>query len=144
MRRKRVRWERESATVFVRGNRNRLLVILGLLLSGSYIGMTQTGFLPLLLVLALTNGTAWGFWPTLAIVPFHLPGIRLRETAVAYTLMFTMGSIGLVLGPLIAGVLEDGLGDLRLTLTIASLSALLVTVAGLLLRTPPTEVTLSE
>ena len=125
--------------VFVTGKRNSLLVVLGLLMAGTYMGMTQTGFLPLLLVLAATNGMAWGYWPALATVPFQLPGIRPREVAVANTFMLTMSSAGFVLGPLIAGFLQDALGDLRLTLTIVSFAALFLTASGVLLKPPPTE-----
>ena len=121
--------------VFVTGKRNSLLVVLGLLLAGTYIGMALTGSLPLLLVLALFSGMARGFWPLLATVPFQLPNIRPREVAVANTFMTTMSSAGLVLGPLIAGFLQDALGDLKLALTILSFSALFLTAAGLLLRT---------
>ena len=39
--------------------------------------------IPLLLVLSFINGIAWGFWPILFTVPFHLPGIRPRELSVA-------------------------------------------------------------
>ena len=123
--------------VFVTGKRNSLLGGIGLLMAGTYIGMTLTGSLPLLLVLASINGMAWGYWPALATVPFQLPGIRPREVAVANTFMFTMSSAGFVLGPLTAGFLQDALGDLRLTLTILSFTALFLTVAGLLLRAPP-------
>ena len=126
--------------VFVTGKRNSLLVVLGLLLAGTFIGMTLTGSLPLLLVLALISGMARGFWPVLATVPFQLPDIRPREVAVANTMTSTMTSAGFVLGPLIAGILQDALGDLRLTLTILSFTALFLTVAGLLLRAPPSAV----
>ena len=122
--------------VFVTGKRNSLLVVLGLLMAGTNIGMTLSGSLPLLLVLAATNGMAWGYWPALATVPYQLPGIRPREVAVANTFMLTMSSVGFVLGPLIAGFLQDALGDLRLSLIIVSFAALLLTAAGLLLRSP--------
>ena len=126
-----------SYVVFVTGKRNSLLAVLGVVITGSYVGLTLTGSLPLLLALALINGIADGFWPVLATVPFLLPGIRPREVAVAITLTLTMGSIGMILGPLIAGFLQGALGDLRLTLTILSFSALSLTAAALLLRPSP-------
>ena len=126
-----------SYIVFVTGKRNSLLAVLGLLMTGSYAGMTLTGSLPLLLALALINGIAEGFYPVMATVPFQLPGIRPREVAVAITLALTMASTGLILGPLLAGFLQDSLGDLRLTLTILSFSSLSLTAAALLLRPSP-------
>ena len=123
--------------VFITGNRNALLGLVGLLMAGSYVGMTLTGWLPLLLVLALINGITWGFWPILATVPFLLPGIRPREVAVAATFTMTMTATGMVLGPLIAGFLQDALGDLQLTLIIISMAPLFLTAVGLLLRSQP-------
>ena len=126
--------------VFVTGKRNHLLAALGLVMAGTYIGMTWTGSLPLVLILAFINGISWGHWPALAAVVFQLPDIRPREVAVASTFTLTCGSAGLALGPLIAGFLQEALGDFRLTLSIVSLPALLLTAAGLLLTPPPTEV----
>ena len=113
-------------------------MVLGLLLPGTLIGMTLTGSLPLLLVLALISGMARGFWPVLATVPFQLPDIRPREVAVANTMTSTMTSAGFVLGPLIAGFLQDALGDLKLALIILSFTPLSLTVSALFLRRPPT------
>ena len=120
--------------VFVTGKRNSFLGVLGLALACSYVGMTLTGSLSLLLGLVVLNGIAQGFWPLLATVAFQLQGIRPREVAVAITLNMTMSATGMTLGPLISGFLQDALGDLRLTLIIVSFAPLSVTAAGLLLR----------
>ena len=123
-----------SYLVFVTGKRNGLLVLLGVLIASSYVAMTLTGSLSLLLVFALINGMAQGFWPVLITVPFQLQGIRPREVAVAITFIMTMVATGMTLGPLIAGFLQDALGDLKLTLTILSFAVLSLSAAGLLLR----------
>ena len=115
------------------GKRNALLGALGVLMAGSYVGMTLTGSLPLLVILLLINGTAWGFWPILSTVPFQLRGIRPREVAVAVAFTMTMTSAGTAFGPLITGFLQEALGDLRVTLTIVGCLALSLCVAGLLL-----------
>ena len=122
-----------SYVVVVLDKRNTLLVVLGIFMAGSYVGMTLAGSLPLLMVLALFNGMAWGFWPVLSSVPFQLPGIRPREVAVAISITVTATAAGASLGPLLAGFLQDALGDLRLTLVIVSFAALSLSVAGLLL-----------
>ena len=59
-----------SYLVFVTSKRNSLLGLLGVLLAASYVAMTLTGSLPLLLAFALINGMAQGFWPILMTVPF--------------------------------------------------------------------------
>ena len=123
-----------SYVAMVMGKRNSLLVVLGFVMAGSYFVMTLTGSLPLLLVLALINGMAFGFWPVLSTVPFQLPGISPREAAVAVAFTMTMTATGATLGPLVAGFLQDALGNLRLTLAIISFAALSLSVAGLLLK----------
>ena len=122
-----------SYIVFITGKRKTVLGVMGGLMAGSYIAMTLTGSLPLLLVLALVNGVAWGFWPILSTVPYQLRGIRPREVALALTMVMTLNATGMTLGPLIAGFLQDELGDLRLTLTIVSFAAFSLTVASLFL-----------
>ncbi len=120
--------------VFIAGNRNALLGLVGILMAGSYMGMTLTGSLPLLLVLALVNGITWGFWPVLSTVPYLLPGIRAREAAVATTVTMTATSGGMVLGPLIAGFIDEAVGDLQATLMAMSMAPLVLSAVGLLLR----------
>ncbi len=116
------------------GNGNRILLTSGILMMATYVSMTQVGSLPVLVLLALFNGIAWGFWPILMTVPFHLPGIRPREVAVAIGFIMTMVSAGQALGPLVTGVIQEALGDLRLALLIVSFSALFLSVAGVLIR----------
>ena len=123
-----------SYIVFVTGKRNIVLGAMGTLMAGSYIAMTLTSSLPLLLAFALANGIAWGFWPILSTVPYQLRGIRPRQVALALTMVMTMNATGMTLGPLIAGFLQDVLGNLRLTLTIVSFAAFSLTAASLLLR----------
>ena len=65
------------------GNTNALLKILGVLMAATYAAMTLVGNVPVLMALTILNGIAWGFWPLLFTVPFHLPNIRPREVAVA-------------------------------------------------------------
>ena len=67
-------------------------------------------------------------------VPFQLPGISARETAVAIAFIMTMVSAGTVTGPLIAGFVEEAMGDLEMGLLIASFPALLLAGAGVFLR----------
>jgi MFS family permease len=111
-----------------------ILQTLGLLMAGTYVGMTLTSSIPLLFVLSFLNGIAWGFWPILFTVPFHLPGIRPREVAVAVSFTMMMSSGGTALGPLVTGSLQEALGDLRMSLMMVSFAVLSVTTAGTLLR----------
>ena len=111
-----------------------VLQVLGLLMAGTFFGMTLTGNIPLLLVLSLLNGLTWGFWPILFTVPFQLPGIRNREVAVAFAFVMMSTASGTALGPLAAGFLEEEIRDLRLTLWIITFGCLSLTISGALMR----------
>ena len=130
-----------AVTVTNRGN--AILLVMGAMMAASFAGMTLTGSIPMLLVLTFINGIAWGFWPILYSVPFHLPGIRPRELAMGIAFIMMMSSIGTTLGPLVTGLLQEATADLRLALFIVSFGALSVSIAGMFLKTssPPRQET---
>lgn len=113
--------------------RKGLLQAFGVLMALTYIGMTTTGSMPLLMASSFGNGIAWGFFPILYSVPFLLRGIRPREIAVAVAFLTVMTSLGFLLGPLATGFLQE-VADLRTALQIVSLSAISLTVTGIVLR----------
>ena len=120
--------------VMKKGYGNLILQVLGVLMPVTYLGMILTGSIPILIGLSILNGVAWGFWPILFTVPFHLPGIRPRQVAVAVAFTMMMSSIGTALGPLVAGFLQQALGDLQQTLFVISFTGLSLTVTGVFLR----------
>ena len=111
-----------------------LLGMLGALMAYTFAAMPLTGSVPLLLLFNFLNGVAWGFWPILYTVPFHLQGIRPREVAVAVGFIAMMVSLGSTLGPLITGLLQEHFGDLRLALLCVSVAPMTLTTAGILLK----------
>ena len=121
--------------VMNKGHGKFILQVLGILMPVTYLGMIITGSIPILIGLTLLNGVAWGFWPILFTVPFHLPGIRPRQLAVAVAFTMMMSSVGTALGPLTAGLLQQALGDLKLTLFIISFTGFSLTAAGIFLHT---------
>ena len=118
----------------ITGKEKLILQSLGLLMVGTYVGMVYTGSIPALMLLSLLNGVAWAFFPILITVPFHLPGIRPREIAVAISFTIMTLSLGNALGPLATGFLQEALGDLRPALLIISFTPLSLCLAGLTLR----------
>ena len=115
------------------GKEKLILQALGLLMVGTYAGMVYTGSLPALMLLSIMNGVAWGFFPILITIPFHLPGIRPRETAVAMSFTMMNLSLGTAVGPLATGFLQEALGDLKPALLILSFAPLSLYLAGLIL-----------
>ena len=121
--------------VMNKGHGKLILQVMGILMPVTYLGMIMTGSIPILIGLTLLNGVAWGFWPILFTVPFHLPGIRPRQVAVAVAFTTMMSSVGIALGPLTAGLLQEAMGNLQQALSIISLTGLSLTAAGMFLRT---------
>jgi len=101
---------------------------------GTNVGMVLTGSVPALFILSFFNGVAWAFFPILITVPFHLPGIRPRELAVAFTFTMMMTSVGTSMGPLITGFLQEALDDLKMALLLISFASITLVIAGGTLR----------
>lgn len=116
------------------GQEKNFLQVLGLLMIGTNLGMVLTGSVPALFVLSFFNGVAWAFFPILVTVPFHLPGIRPRELAVAFAFTMMMTSVGTSLGPLITGFLQETLNDLKMALFLVSFTSVSLILAGSMLR----------
>ena len=116
------------------GREGLYLQILGTLMIGTNVGMVLTGSVPALFILSFFNGVAWAFFPILITVPFHLPGIRPRELAVAFTFTMMMTSVGTSMGPLITGFLQEALDDLKMALLLISFASITLVIAGGTLR----------
>jgi fucose permease len=52
-------------------------------------------------------------YPTILTLPYELPGIKPREIAVVSSFLFTVFTLGLVIGPLLTGALQQATGSLR-------------------------------
>ena len=118
----------------ISGREKNFLQVLGVLMIGSNLGMVLTGSVPALFVLSFLNGVAWAFFPILVTVPFHLPRIRPRELAVAFTFTMMMTSVGTSLGPLFTGFMQEAFDDLKLALFVISFTSVSLVLAGSTLR----------
>ncbi len=118
----------------IKSKENPFLVGLGLMMAATYAGMLLSGSIPVLIALNFLNGIAWGFFPILITVPFHLPGIRPREVAIALAFTMMSTSVGSALGPLITGYLQEPLGGLKFSLLLVSFASLSLCIAGFTLR----------
>ncbi len=119
----------------VSGNRRRnILQAIGVTMVVTYLAMTLTDSIPLLIVITLVSGVAQGYWPVLNSIPFYLPGIRPRESAVALSFMMTLGTFGVATGPALVGALQDRLGDLRLAMMIISFAPAMLVICSSLVN----------
>ncbi len=113
--------------------RKLLVVAIGAAMAATYLAMLFAQSTPLLMLASAANGATWGYYPLLSSVPFYLPGIRPREVAIAVSLLMTAATAGTFVGPVVAGVLQDRTGDLRLALAAFSFTPLLLSACGMLL-----------
>ena len=111
--------------------RRPLLVLCGIILPTTSVGMMLTGSVPVLAVLWILHGVGWAFIPIVFTIPFELPGIKPREIAVAMGFIQSTMWIGGAIGPILAGILQDVTGDLRLALVVASLCSFSLVIPGL-------------
>lgn len=129
------------------GKRRFILQAFGVLMVLSYIGMTSTSSLPLLFLFNFLNGISWGFFPILFSVPFVLKNIRTREVAIGISFLTFALSGGSILGSVLAGLLQESLGNLQMALFVLSFTGISLSIAGTLLgmmRSPVVEASESE
>ena len=115
------------------GKKKLLLIIGGIMMSFSNVGMLYTGSFFYLSLISITNGLSITVFPIFQTIPFELPGIRPREIVVATAFIRTTLMAGAIAGPVLAGALHQATGDLRLALTVTSSMALTISVCGILL-----------
>ncbi len=117
------------------GKKRQILVLSGLILTGTTMSLLWISNYPLLMVLFLVQSVGFSFFPIAMTIPYELPGIRPREVAVASSILYTMLWIGTFIGPVLAGALtvEESPEALRFALLVTSCGAFLMTVSGFLL-----------
>lgn len=115
-------------------SRGPILIVAGVVIAASFYGMTLTDSYRSLLCLATVNGLAWGFFPILYMVPFHLREVGSREIAIAVAVVMSMASLGASVGPTLTGYLQETVGSLPAALRLVSLSPLTIVVSGFLLH----------
>ena len=118
-------------------SRSLILILSGIVITLTYGAMTLVDSYNWLILLALANGLAWGFFPLLYMVPFHISGIKPREIAVSVATVMTMASIGSAIGPTLTGYLQESLGSLETSLRYISIAPMTLLIAGILLRKAP-------
>ncbi|MEE9199240.1 MAG: MFS transporter [Dehalococcoidia bacterium] len=113
--------------------RRPLVAFLAVLQVASAIGMVSSGSVPALVGLGILHGLGFAVAPIIFTVPFELPGITYRELAVAAGFIEVSIRSGGVLGPLIAGFLQESTGDIQLSLVVTSLCALSLVITAVTL-----------
>lgn len=102
-------WVRNRVTV-----RRQQMYVTGVLCSTGMLTMALAPVVWLVPLGAFALGWAcMQVYPTILTLPYELPGIKPREVAVVSSFLFTVFTLGLVIGPLLTGVLQQLTGSLR-------------------------------
>ncbi len=122
-----------NLTPFLVNRTSLIMIICGIGLTASNLGLLATGSAPLLIILGIVNGMMACYYPSLLTSIYGLPAIRPREIAVAGGLLMTLNWTGAALGPLIAGSIQETTDSLGLALVVTSLGPMVMTFAGIVL-----------
>ncbi|MBM3945316.1 MAG: MFS transporter, partial [SAR202 cluster bacterium] len=116
------------------GRRKETLIVMSVGMVAGYVAMTLTGSLGILVPLAILAGATQAYNPLLFSVPFHLPGLKPKQMSVAIAFVMVSISAGTIIGPLIAGYMEEVFGGLKTPLIIVACFGATVCMTGLMLR----------
>ena len=109
------------------------LVLLGFMMSGGYFAMTLTGDLGLLVLFAAGSGLSGAYFPLLYSTAFQLRGVTADRIPVAVAVIMTAISLGMMIGPMMVGYLQEAMGELRTPLFIACAAAFVLVPVGALI-----------
>ncbi|MEE9248440.1 MAG: MFS transporter, partial [Dehalococcoidia bacterium] len=116
-----------------KGRKRQVLLMSGVVIALTSVALLWTGSYSLLLLIFVVQSVGWTFFPVTMTSPYEFSGIKPREVVVMVSLLYTMLWVGAFTGPILAGVVQEVSGDLRMALTVTSLAALTMTIGGAML-----------
>jgi MFS family permease len=116
-----------------KGRKRQVLLMSGVVIALTTVALLWTASYPLLFLIFVVQSVGWTFFPVVMTIPYEFSGIKPREVVVMVSFLYTMLFVGAFTGPILAGVIQEVSGDLRLALMVTSLAALTMTIAGFLL-----------
>ena len=100
----------------------------------SYTLITLTDSRALLIILVVFTGISGAYFPILYTEAFKLKGVTVNRIPVAVAAVMASFGLGLFIGPIITGLLEETFGDLGLAMIIAAQFGILLLPAGFFIR----------
>ncbi|MCH9037291.1 MAG: MFS transporter, partial [Chloroflexi bacterium] len=116
-----------------KGRKRQVLLMSGVVIALTSVALLWTASYPLLFLIFVVQSVGWTFFPVVMTIPYEFSGIKPREVVVMVSFLYTMLFVGAFAGPILAGVVQEIAGDLRMALMITSLAALTMTISGFLL-----------
>ena len=112
---------------------NLVMVVLIVIMVASYTLITLTDNRAILLILVVFTGISGAYFPILYTEAFKLKGVTVNRIPIAVATVMAAFGLGLVIGPLITGFLEQITG-LQLAMIIAAQFGVLLLPAGILIK----------
>ena len=116
-----------------KGRKRQVLLMSGVVIALTSVALLWIASYPLLFLIFVVQSVGWTFFPVVMTIPYEFSGIKPREVVVMVSFLYTMLFVGAFTGPILAGVVQEISGDLRMGLMITSLAALTMTISGFLL-----------
>ena len=113
---------------------NLVMIILIIVMIVSYTLITLTDNRATLLVLVIFTGISGAYFPILYTEAFKLKGVTVNRIPLSVATVMAAFGLGLFIGPLITGFLEQTTGDLQLAMIIAAQFGVLLLPAGIFIR----------
>ena len=113
---------------------NLVMIILIIVMVTSYSLITLTDNRGILIILVIFTGISGAYFPILYTETFKLKGVTVNRIPVAVAAVMASFGLGLFIGPIITGFLEETLGDLGLAMVIAAQFGVLLLPAGFLIK----------
>ena len=113
---------------------NLVMIILIIVMVTSYSLITLTDNRGILIILVIFTGISGAYFPILYTEAFKLKGVTVNRIPVAVAAVMASFGLGLFIGPIITGFLEQTLGDLGLAMVIAAQFGVLLLPAGFLIK----------
>lgn len=114
--------------------RNLVMVILIFTMILSYTFIALTDNRTIMLILAIFTGISGGYFPILFTEAFKLKGVTVNRIPVAVAAVMASFGLGMFLGPLITGFLQETIGELRLAMIIVTSFGILLLPAAVLMK----------
>ena len=113
---------------------NLVMIVLIVVMVVSYTLITLTDSRALLIILVVFTGISGAYFPILYTEAFKLKGVTVNRIPVAVAAVMASFGLGLFIGPIITGLLEETFGDLGLAMIIAAQFGILLLPAGFFIR----------
>ena len=113
---------------------NLIMIILIIVMIVSYTLITLTDNRAILIILVIFTGISGAYFPILYTEAFKLTGVTVNRIPIAIATVMAAFGLGLLIGPLITGFIQETTGNLELAMIISAQFGFLLLPAAIFLK----------